>query len=279
MSMQRRALPLASVAPDQLEILAFLAIALGAGWSLMLAGGPAPVILLATWIPGIAALVLTRMHGGGVRRRLGLDRLGWPDAYLIAIWVPVLFAAGQIALTVGLGGGRLDDDVGGLHPASGDLPVGEVVQQVVAAITIAPFASAFVMLGSELGWRAFLLPRLLPLGSWRALALTSLFWWLWQVPLVLRPTSDRWPLEAAAFFFWCLLVGEILGWLYLRTRSVWAPALFSGAIGATSFLPTLVLRDVAPDAASPIGPAALVVPALIVFVIRLRSHGEIQPGR
>ncbi|MBI2324505.1 MAG: CPBP family intramembrane metalloprotease [Chloroflexi bacterium] len=279
MSVHRPALPLVHVASDQLEVLTFLAIALGGSWPLMLVAGPGPLTLLAAWVPGVAALVLTQMHGRGALRRLGMDRLGWPDAYLFAIWVPVLFAAGLIAVTVALGGGRLDDDVGGLHLASGDVPVGEVVQQVVAAVTLAPLANAFVMLGSELGWRAFLLPRLLPLGSWRAITATSLFWWLWQLPLVLDPRSDRWPLEGASFLFWCLLVGEILGWLYLRTRSVWAPALFSGAIGATSFLPTLVLRDVAPDAASPIGPAALVIPALVVFLIRLRSHGEIQLGR
>ena len=279
MSVQRPALQLVHVAPEQLEVLAFLAIALGGGWSLMLVAGSGPLSLLATWIPGIAALLLTRTHGAGALRRLGLRRLGWPDAYLIAIWVPVLFAVGSIAVTVALGAGRLDDDVGGLHPASGGAPVGEAVQQLVAAVTIGPIANALVMLGPELGWRAFLLPLLLPLGCWRAITVTSLFWWLWQVPLVLEPGSERWPIEAAAFLFWCLLVGEILGWLYLRTRSVWAPALFSGAIGATSYLPALVLRDVAPDASSPIGPAALVVPALIVFVIRLRSQGQIHLGR
>lgn len=279
MSVQRAALQRVHVAPDQLEVLAFLAIVLGGGWSLMLVAGSGPLSLLATWIPGVAALLLTRSHGPGVVRRLGLDRLGWPDAYLIAIWVPVLFAVGLIAVTVGLGGGRLDADVGGLHPASGDAPVGEAVQQLVAAVTIGPIANALVMLGSELGWRAFLLPLLLPLGCWRAITATSLFWWLWQVPLVLDPSSDRWPIEAVGSLFWCLLVGEILGWLYLRTRSVWAPALFSGAIGATSYLPAFVLRDVAPDAASPIGPAALVVPALVVFLIRLRSPGQIHLGR
>lgn len=264
--------------PEQLEVLAFLAVALLAGWPIMLAAPTAPAVAVAAWVPGIAALALTRMRGsGGVRRRLGLDRLGWPDAYLVAIWVPVLFAAARILAAVALGNGRLDADVGGLHPASGGLPDSAAVTQVVAAILVAPLANMAVTVGSELGWRAYLLPRLLPLGPRRAVTLTSLAWAAWQAPLVVDPSAERWPLEAAAFLVWCLLVGEILGWLWLRTRSVWAPALFSGAIGATSFLPGLVLRDVAPDALSSVGPLALIGPAIVVLVIRSRSREDPSP--
>lgn len=273
-----------SLPPHRLETLAYLALALGTSWAIALAAPSSPAVVLAALVPGTAALLLTRAHGPGVRRRLGLDRLGWPDAYLIAIWVPVLFVAVRITATVTLGNGRLDDDVGGLHPASGDYPVGGVVLQVVAAILVAPLANMLLMLGSELGWRAYLLPRLLPLGPRQAVALTSLAWGLWLAPLMLDParslpggSNERWMIEAGAYLVWCALVGEILGWLYLRTRSVWAPALFTGALAATSSLPGLVLRDVMPDAAGTFGPAALVAPAIVVLVLRLGSGGEIEP--
>lgn len=262
---------------DRVELAAFLGVAIAVSWPIMLVAPSSPAAPLVGWVPGALALLLTRRRGVGVRRRLGVDRLGWPDAYLFAIWVPVLFVAGRIALTVALGNGRLDDDVGGLHPASGAYPDGAVVLRVIAAILVVPIVNAFVLLGSELGWRAYLVQRLLPLGSRPAVALASLAWCAWQLPLVLGRAGERWPVEAGTFLVWCVLVGEILGWLYLRTGSVWAPALFSGTLAATSFLPGLVLRDVAADAAMMLGPAALVAPAIVVIAIRLGAPADDEP--
>lgn len=277
MSVVRLSLPAVRTAPVQLEALTFIALALGAGWPLAIAAGAAGVPQVALLVPGIvAALIVTRGSTRFVLRRLALDRLGWPDAYLFALWVPVVFAIGRIAITVVLNAGQLDRDLGGLLPASGAAPRLEVLAGVVGAILFAPFAQLVFSLGSELGWRAFLLPRLLPLGTWPAITITSVVWWAWQLPLVLDPRSASWPLEAAAFFFWALFVGEIAAWLYLRARSVWAPALFMAAMSASSYLPALVLRELSPDGASPFGPAALIVPALVVFLIRGRSEGEVR---
>lgn len=280
MSVRRISLPLVQVAPGQLEVLAFLAIAIGVGWPLMLAPRSAALTDVVAWVPGIAALLLlARASTRNLLRRIAVDRLGWPDAYLFAIWVPVVFVVGRIAIVVALRAGTLDGSVGGLHPGSGAPPTLDALQQLVGAILLAPFAQMIVTLGSELGWRAFVLPRLLPLGTWPAITLTSLLWWAWQLPRVLDPRSPQWPVDTVAFLFWCLFVGEILAWLYLRTRSVWAPALFSAALTTTAYLPSLALRDLAPDAASPFGPAALIVPAVIVLLIRQRSEGEVRLGR
>jgi len=40
------------------------------------------------------------------------------------------------------------------------------------------------------------------------------------------------------------LMGTIFAWLYLRTRSPWAPALAHGSLNATAGLPMLFLKDV-----------------------------------
>ncbi len=277
MRLRRIALPARRLAPGHLETAAFLAILVGAGWPLMFASRLLGMPDLALWVPGAAALLIVRSSGRGALRRLGIDRVGWPDAYLVALWLPVLLAAGQIALVVALRAGRLDADVGGLHPASGAPPTIDAVGRLVGAILLVPFGRTLLTVGSEIGWRAYLLPRLLPLGSWRAITLTSALWWAWQLPLVLDMRSGRWPLEATFFLFWSLFVGEVLGWLYLRTRSVWAPALFSAAIGSVSYLPAAVLRDVSPDAAFPFGPAALILPAIVVLFIRMRSDGDVLP--
>jgi len=40
----------------------------------------------------------------------------------------------------------------------------------------------------------------------------------------------------------CVLLGTILSWLYLSTRSPWAPALAHGAFNAAAGLPMLFLQ-------------------------------------
>jgi hypothetical protein len=50
---------------------------------------------------------------------------------------------------------------------------------------VAPFMNSIFGLGEEIGWRGFLLPRLLPLGKWRAYLLLGIIWGLWHAPLIL----------------------------------------------------------------------------------------------
>ena len=42
----------------------------------------------------------------------------------------------------------------------------------------------------------------------------------------------------------CTLLGVFVGWLYLRTRSPWAPALAHGSLNAVSGLPLMFLTGV-----------------------------------
>ena len=52
-------------------------------------------------------------------------------------------------------------------------------------------------LGEELGWRGYLLPRLLSVGRARALLLVGLVWAAWHLPLIFltplcHPDGNRW---------------------------------------------------------------------------------------
>jgi membrane protease YdiL (CAAX protease family) len=249
-----------------LEIGAFLALTIVGSWPLMLAGSP-PALALAMWVPALVALLLTRAAGERAVERFGLDRLGWADAYFGAIWMPILFAVGGIALTVQLGAGRIDPDVGGLLPANGAGPVGDAVQEVVGSLTLAPLVNTVVMVGAEIGWRAYLIPLLLPFGAWRAIAITAALWSAWQLPLAFGISGPDAQLMVVVQVIWCVLIGAILGWLYVRTRSAWAPALFSGAIGATSGFWPLFLRDASPVLAGQVSIIGLVVPALVLVAL------------
>ena len=59
-----------------------------------------------------------------------------------------------------------------------------VMLQTVAALTIAPFFNSLFTLGEELGWRGFLLPRLIRcgMGQWTALVVSGTIWGIWHAP-------------------------------------------------------------------------------------------------
>ncbi|MGC7094018.1 CPBP family intramembrane glutamic endopeptidase [Amycolatopsis lurida] len=81
-----------------------------------------------------------------------------------------------------------------------------------------------LFLGEELGWQGYLLPRLRPLGYWRALLVMGAIWGLWHLPTVLLggqfPGYPAWLTVPAVLVGGCS-VGVFIGWVRLRTGSVW----------------------------------------------------------
>jgi membrane protease YdiL (CAAX protease family) len=61
---------------------------------------------------------------------------------------------------------------------------------------VAPFINSLFGLGEEIGWRGFLLPRLLPLGKPRAYLLLGVIWGIWHAPLIVvgfnYPATRSW---------------------------------------------------------------------------------------
>jgi membrane protease YdiL (CAAX protease family) len=92
-------------------------------------------------------------------------------------------------------------------------------------------------LGEELGWRGFLLPRLLPrFGPLVASLLIAPVWFVFHLPVLLAgpATAQRPPL---LFFAWIVPLSVLLTWLYLRTgRSVLLVTLFHGAVDTVGSL-------------------------------------------
>ena len=87
----------------------------------------------------------------------------------------------------------------------------------------------------EVGWRGWFLPRLIErMSKRRAVAITSVIWALWHVPYALAGIQHLDGVPAG----WTALVvtpgifgsGLIIGWLWLRTESIWIAAIAHGAL-------------------------------------------------
>jgi membrane protease YdiL (CAAX protease family) len=110
------------------------------------------------------------------------------------------------------------------------------IGQLLTALLIGPPMHALTTIGEEVGWRDFLLRRLIVAGfsQWAALLMSGAVWGLWHIPLILlglEYTNSPF-LGIPAFVVYAALVGIILGWLQLASGRVWVPAVAHGSINA-----------------------------------------------
>ena len=244
----------------------FLIITFGLAWILFLLpipfGTPDSAIrrtissvgwTAAMWAPGLAALLVTRFVDRQPLSNLNLKRLGEKRVYLWAWLLPIAFAIPTGLLTWAFGLGKLDLEFTQIKQAMAQAPGGSAISpilvvliQALIALTIGPLFNTLFAVGEELGWRGYLFPKLLHLGQGKAILLTGIIWGLWHAPVILQ--GHNYPGHPVLGVFlmigFCLLLGAILCWLYLRTRSPWAPALAHGAINAVAGLPLMFMTGV-----------------------------------
>ncbi|MFN8533009.1 MAG: CPBP family intramembrane glutamic endopeptidase [Dehalococcoidia bacterium] len=207
----------------------------------------------AMWGPGLAAIVVTLAVLREPFGSLGLGRFGPWRYYLVAWLIPPLLAvaAGIVSWAAGLG--TFDPTLSALRPALARQGIEDpalvwalVGLQVAIALTAAPVFNVLFAIGEEIGWRGFLLPRLEPLGRWRAVVLSGAIWGFWHAPAIAQ--GHNYPgqpvLGIALMVGFCVLIGTFFSWLYFSTGSTWAPALAHGSLNATAGLPLLFLTGV-----------------------------------
>jgi membrane protease YdiL (CAAX protease family) len=285
---------------DIRSIVAFVAIAMTLAWLLALplwvgdglASPLFPVIGVATMTtPTVAALIMVFFVD---RERQKARRLGlWPlkpvrrlvGYGLLGIFVPIALAL--VALPIGsllgvypadfvnfTGFEQLLSDRATAAGAGGlPLPVGVIVGIQLLTLPAAAFINLVPALGEELGWRGWLLPKLMPLGAVPAILISGVIWGLWHAPLILLgynyPDAPGW-LGVTMMIGMCILFGAIFGWLRLRSDSVWPAALahaaFNGA-GGTFLLFMAAGAHVDTTQATVLGWSGWIVPLALVVVL------------
>ncbi len=213
-----------------------LAFRLAAGISMF---GPAvATLLVARWLSPLPSLKRdTGLVLGQHRVRfLLLAVLGPPVAVLASILLSALFYP-QAFDFAGLSSLRATFEQ---LPAEARAAVEKIgphtllALQVMQARVLAPLINAPVIFGEEWGWRGYLLPRLLPLGQWRALVLSGVIWGLWHAPINMLGYNYALHRVLGVFLFTvvCVLLGILLGWMRLATGSIWSAVIAHGSLNA-----------------------------------------------
>ena len=203
---------------------------------------------VAMWGPGIAAIITTLFIAKMPFSSLRLNTLGPKRFYLWAWLLPVALTILGGVFTVLFGIAKLDLNFTVMRtalesaPGGSEIPVNVVVlSQSLFAITLAPLINMLFTMGEELGWRGFLLPRLLPLGQWQAALWSGVIWGVWHAPVIIQ--GHNYPgypvLGVFMMILFCILLGTIIAWLYINTKSPWVAALAHGSVNAIAGLPVL----------------------------------------
>jgi uncharacterized protein len=153
------------------------------------------------------------------------------------------------------------------------IPPGALVAIQLATLPVAALVNLLPALGEELGWRGWLLPKLMPLGALPAILISGVVWGAWHAPLILLgynyPDAPGW-LGLSAMIAMCTLVGAVFGWLRLRSGSVWPAALahaaFNGA-GGTFLLFARAGEPIDTTQATILGWSGWIVPLVLVVVL------------
>lgn len=288
---------------DTKRIIVYLLLSFGLAWFLsllmFLTGGNATPYALIFYIlimvcPAVAH-VLTRVITREGWKGLYLQpkfKQGWK--YFVIAWVgpPILTILGMVVFFA-------------LYPQYYDPALGPIVKmlqtsaeqagqagsavsainpwtialiQVVQAVLIAPLINGIPTFGEEFGWRAYLQPKLMPLGGRRTMLLMGVIWGVWHFPVILMGHNygQNYPgapgLGLLAMVIFTLASGTFLGWATLRAGSVYPAVIGHAAINGIAALGMLFLQGepnpiLGPTPVGIIGAIGFIVVALIIFAV------------
>jgi CAAX protease family protein len=185
-------------------------------------------IVLYMFTPALTALIMML-----VVTRDGFSREGWKPLGLHRLGLKAWWIAFLLPLVVGVVATAL---VWATPLASSVVPERGMGTTILGFAITVGLATLTLSLGEELGWRGYLLPRLLGVGRTRALVLVGLIWAAWHVPLIfLTPLYHA---NGNRLLVLCLFVGTIVagsfffGYLRIWTGSVWPASIAHSAHNA-----------------------------------------------
>ena len=248
------------------------------------------------FVPAVAMLVVVFATKSRAPR-LGWNRFSLRYLPVALFLIPVVMHAVMIPVAAALWGGLpwatwLTPQADGLYhtPLSRNwgvlTPMG-LVARMATNIVVGLVANSTLAFFEEVGWRGWMLPQLMDrLSVKRAVAVSALIWAFWHTPFALGGIHDLpgIPILLVVLTLPIATIGAglVIGWLWVRTESIWMVALAHGALNnwgqyAFKFMqdggPGGQPRDMAILASG--GLALLIVGSLLVA----RGFSSAPPGR
>jgi membrane protease YdiL (CAAX protease family) len=252
---------------DTRRIIIFLGFAFGIAWIagliIYLNGGltnspqispgvTLALVLMATVYMGAPALgnILTRLLTREGWKDMGLRpnfKKGW-RFWLAAWFLPVVMTLPGAALFFVLFPQYFDASLSTMQqlmaaspsPMSSLSPWTLLIIQLAQGVLIAPLINSVFTFGEEFGWRAYLLPKLMPLGGRKAMLLMGVIWGVWHWPVIFMGyeygfSYPGYPWAGPLLFIWVTFgMGTFLGWLTLRSKSVWPAVIGHAAVNGVA---------------------------------------------
>jgi membrane protease YdiL (CAAX protease family) len=153
-----------------------------------------------------------------------------------------------------------------------------VIIQTFSGVMIAPLINSVFTFGEEFGWRAYLQPKLMPLGRRKAILLIGLIWGVWHWPIIAMGHNYGLEYPGAPWLGMLMMVwvtiglGTFLGWLTIRAGNVWPAVIGHAAINGISGLAAFALQGhpnllLGPYPTGIIGSAAWALLTLAILLI------------
>lgn len=241
------------------NLAAFFVLAFGISWAFWLPmawmGLSSPMLrILGSFGPGAAALILLAITEGraGLRaigRRMIIWRvgIGW---YLVSLFGTAAILLPAIGIHLLLGGSGLQWN----DPNQWYLIIPAFLQVLFLSV-----------LGEEIGWRGFALPRLQrPLSALGASVLLGTIWGLWHLPLFWTESNFHSEIPFSLFLVQDIALAILFTWIFNNTRgSLLMAHLFHAASNTTIG----VLPVIPSDAGGSLRPLVLAVGLLVAATV------------
>lgn len=195
---------------------------------------PGFLTLLSGYGPALAAIIVVALvYGWQGPRELFGRLLRWRVGiqwYLIALLLPVLITLLALSLNNLTGGASPDLSKAAFPFGPAETPLWQKL-----LILFLVFILGFDGLGEELGWRGFVLPKLLETRSALSSSLLlGALWAVWHFPYALTRGTFLSAVPLHWFFINLLAISIIYTWIFIHTKGSLLPVLLFHAAGNTT---------------------------------------------
>lgn len=148
---------------------------------------------------------------------------------------------------------------------------------IIMAIVVNPLMGIIQCFGEEFAWRGYLLPKLCKKFTVKkAIILNGIIWGIWHSPLIAMGynygTSNP-LLGILAMIIFCVVLGVIESFLFIKTKSVWCSTIFHASInGIDLYKPSNLFMSktpnmfIGPDLLGIIGGIGFIITAIIILI-------------